>query len=191
MVGQVLRHLRARPALEVGRRADNGHAHIRTDAHGDHVLGHLLAQAHACVVALRDDVGQAIVDDDLDMDVRIGPQQLRYGGPQDRLRGVLAGRDANGPGRLLAQLAQGGERRIDIVKARTDGLKQALAGLCRSDAARRAREQPDAMPLFQSAHRVTERRGRNAKLRRRLGEAALARHGNKGRQVVEVFPGHL
>ena len=48
---------------EIGRRADDRHAHVRADAHGDHVLGHLLAEANAGVVALGDDVGQAVVDD--------------------------------------------------------------------------------------------------------------------------------
>ena len=74
---QVLRLLRLWPLREVGRRADDRHAHVRPDAHGDHVLRHLLAEPHARVVALGDDVGQAIVDDDLDLDVRIVRQELR------------------------------------------------------------------------------------------------------------------
>ena len=46
---------------------------LRPDAHGDHVLRHLLADSHAGVETLGDDVGQAIVDDDLDFDVRVVP----------------------------------------------------------------------------------------------------------------------
>ena len=71
---------------EVGRATDDRHAHVRPDAHGDHVLGHLLAEANAGVVALGHDVGQAVVDDDLDLDVRILRQELRQRGPEDRDR---------------------------------------------------------------------------------------------------------
>ena len=110
--------LRLRPLGEVGRRADDRHAHVRPDAHGDHVLGHLLAEAHAGVVALGDDVGQAVVDDDLDLDVRIVRQEPSQGRPEDRVGRVLAGRDADGAGGLLAQLAQRRQLGLDLVEAR-------------------------------------------------------------------------
>ena len=54
---------RPRPSRKVGGRAHDGHAQVRPDAHGDHVLCHLLAEADAGVVALGHDVGQAVVDD--------------------------------------------------------------------------------------------------------------------------------
>ena len=38
-----------RPLREIGRRADDRHAHVRPDAHGDHVLRDLLAEPHAGV----------------------------------------------------------------------------------------------------------------------------------------------
>ena len=87
---QVLRPLRFRPLREIRRRADDRHAHVGPDAHGDHVLRHLLAGAHAGVVTLGDDVGQAVVDDDLDLDVRILPQEFRKFRPQDRVDRMLA-----------------------------------------------------------------------------------------------------
>jgi hypothetical protein len=64
---------RARPLLprEVGRRTDERHPEIRPDANSDHVLVHLLAKAHAGIVALGHDVGQAVVIGDLDSDIRI------------------------------------------------------------------------------------------------------------------------
>ena len=113
-------------------------------AHGDHVLGHVLAEAHACVKPLRDDVGQAVVDDDLDLDVGIARKELRQSRPEDRLGGVLAGGDPDGAGGLLAQLAQRRQLGVDLVEARTDAAKQALAGLGRGHAAGRAGQQPIA-----------------------------------------------
>ena len=75
MPDQLLRRLWLRPLLEVGRRTDHGHAQVGPDAHRDHVLGDLLAAAHARVEALGDDVSQAVVDNDLDLDVRIAAQE--------------------------------------------------------------------------------------------------------------------
>jgi hypothetical protein len=71
----------------------------------DHILCHLLAEADARIVALRDDVGQAIVDDELDLDVRIARQQLRQCRPEDRFGRMLAGRDADRAGGLVPQFA--------------------------------------------------------------------------------------
>jgi hypothetical protein len=68
---QVVRVLRLRASGEMERRADNPHAKVGTDANRNHVLCHLLAETNAGVVALRDDVGQAIVDVEFDLDVGI------------------------------------------------------------------------------------------------------------------------
>ena len=97
--GQVLRRLWPCPFGEIGRRADDRRAHVRPDAHGDHVLRHHLAGANAGVEALGDDVGQAVVDHDLHLDVRIVRQKFRQRGPQDRPCRVLVRRDADGAGR--------------------------------------------------------------------------------------------
>ena len=68
---QVPRLLRLGSILEIRRRADNRHAVVGADAHGDHVLRNLLAAPNAGVEALSDDIRQAIVDDDLDFDFGI------------------------------------------------------------------------------------------------------------------------
>jgi hypothetical protein len=82
MGGQVLRRLRLRVAGEIGRGTDDRHAEVRPDAHGDHVPGDLLPEPHAGVEALGDDVGEAIVDRDLHLHLRIGGKQPGQGGPQ-------------------------------------------------------------------------------------------------------------
>ena len=71
---EVLRGLRRRVLLEIRRRADDSHTHVRPDPHGDHVFGHLLATAHAGVVLLSHDVSEAIVDNDFDVDVWVFSQ---------------------------------------------------------------------------------------------------------------------
>ena len=64
--------------------------------------------------------------------------------------------------------------------------RQPLAGLRWNDAARRAGQEPDSEPPFQSTDRMAERRGRNAELSRSAGEAAFLCDGPKGDQRVEV-----
>ena len=117
---QVLRLLRLRPCLEIRRRSDDRHAHVRSDPHGDHVLGDLLAHPHPGVVALGHDVGQAVVDDDLDLDVRVPPQKLHELGPKDGVGRIFRRGNPNGPGGLFAKLAQGRQLGVDLLKARTE-----------------------------------------------------------------------
>ena len=63
--------------------ATTSHAEVRSDAHRDHVLGNLFAEAHTGVVTLRDDIGEAIIDVDLDPDIGIVRQKFHELWPQD------------------------------------------------------------------------------------------------------------
>jgi hypothetical protein len=58
----------------------------------------LFAAAHAGIEALRDDVGQAIVDDDLDFDLRIALQEFRQLRQKDGVGGIFRRRDAQRAG---------------------------------------------------------------------------------------------
>ena len=98
--------------------------------------------------------------------------------------------DADGAGGLVAQLAQRGHFRLDLVKAWPRGAQQALPRLGRRDAAGGAGQQPQAKPFLKSTHGVAQGRLRNTKLRRRLGEAALLRDREEGEKIVEVFARH-
>ena len=80
MSRQVLRCLWLGPLRKIRGRADDRHAHVRPDAHGDHALRDLLAPPYAGVKSLRDDVCEAVVDRHFDMDVRILGQQLAESG---------------------------------------------------------------------------------------------------------------
>jgi len=62
---------------EIRSRSNDRPAHLRPDADGNHVLGDLFPAPYACVVTLRDDVDESIVDGDLDMDVGVLRQELR------------------------------------------------------------------------------------------------------------------
>ena len=93
---KILRRLRPRSLCKIGRRANNRHAHVRSDAHRDHVFCNLFAEADAGVITLCDDVCQAVVDNDLDVNVGVLRQDLRQCRPKNGLGRVLARRDPNG-----------------------------------------------------------------------------------------------
>ena len=166
-------------------------AHVRPDTHRDHVLRHLLAAAHTGVETLGDDIGQAIVDDDLDFDVRILPQQLREFRPEDRVGGIVCGRDPNGAGGLLPKFAQSLEPGLDLLEPRADGVKQAFARLRWRDAACGAGQQPKAEPFLEAANGVAERRLRHAQLRCGPRETAFVPDGQEGQQVIQIAALHL
>ncbi len=69
--GEILRSIRSRVTREILGTADNRHAHVQPHAHSDHVLGDVGARAYADVEALGNDVGEAVVAADLDLDVGV------------------------------------------------------------------------------------------------------------------------
>ncbi len=159
---------------KIRRRTDDGHAHVRPDPHRDHVLGDLLAAAHTGVVAFRDDIGQAVVDIDLDLDspgIRAEASQVSV--KEWRLRRILGARDPDGAGGLVAKVTHGGKLGVDLLEARTNVLKQAFARLRGCDAARGAGQQPNAEARFKFANGVAERRLRHAELRCGFRETAF------------------
>ena len=60
VVGQVLWLLWWGSLREIRPGADDRHTHVRADTNCNHVLRHLLAETHTCVIPLSDDVGQTV-----------------------------------------------------------------------------------------------------------------------------------
>jgi hypothetical protein len=190
VAGQILRHLRRRALCEIRRRGHRQHSHVRSDAHRDHVLRDLLAKADAGVVPVRDNIRQGVVDDEFDIDVGVVRQEFLKLRPEDRVRRMLGGRDADVAGRLVAKFAQRGQLGVDFRKARGQRLQQALAGFSRGHAPRGAGQQPQAQACLESANDLAQRRLRHPELGRGLGEAAFAGDGDEGDEVVVVLAGH-
>ncbi len=69
--GQILRCHGPCSVREIRRRSNDCKLQIPADRYGYHVLIHLLAQSHAGVVAVGDDILKSVVADDFDIDVRI------------------------------------------------------------------------------------------------------------------------
>src|SRR5262249_14279808 len=119
-------------------------------------LGHLTPAAPSPLTSSPDDIAQAIIDDDLDLDVWIRGQQLRELRQKDRVGSVFCRGDANDAGGLLAQITHGRKFCVDLLKARSNALKQALACLRLLAAERWAGEQSHAEARLELADGVTE-----------------------------------
>ncbi len=166
------------------------HAQVRPDADRDHIPRDLFAQAHAGVELAGDDVDQAGFDNQLHLDVGIIRQQPLKRGPEDRLRRVLAGVDADRAGGLVPQLAEPSELGLDLVESRAQGLDQALARLRGRDAAGGAGQEPQSETGLEPANGVAQGRLRRAESGRGPGEAALLGDGQERHQVAKLVPAH-
>ncbi|VUM31737.1 hypothetical protein PGKDCPLP_04495 [Stenotrophomonas maltophilia] len=190
VVGQVVRMPWHHMLAEVAGRTDHAHAQRRADRHGDHVARQPFAEADADVVALGDDVGQAVVCSQFHLQVRILLQQWRQPRPGDVFGGMAGGIDADGAGRAFAVLGQCGQFVLDLGQARGEGLEQARTGFGGGHAAGGAGQQAHAKALFQAAHGMAERGLGDTQLGGGPGEATFAGNVDEGLQVVEVFTGH-
>jgi len=116
---------------------------------------------------------QAVVNNDLDFDVRILREQFREFRQENGVGCVFGRSDPDRASRPFTQVAHRRDLSVDLVEARADGLEQALACLRWRHAAGGTGEKPHPETRLKLANGVTERRLRDAELRGRPCEAAL------------------
>ena len=103
---------------------------------------------------------------------------------------MLARRDADGAGRLLAKLAERRQLSADLVERRAERAQQPFAGLGGGDAPRGPAQQADAEPFLQPADGEAQRRLGGAELRRGPREAALLGDRDEGVEVGQLLASH-
>src|SRR5690606_3020379 len=104
MVGEVPGALRQRSVGKVSGRADHRHAHVGANAGSDHAFGNVFAQSHARVKAVGGNVDEAVVTTDFHRDVRVFRKEFVEHGPDDHLKHVINGIDADTAGGRVAQV---------------------------------------------------------------------------------------
>ncbi|MNC01754.1 hypothetical protein D3C75_491090 [compost metagenome] len=176
--------------LEVVGRSHHHQPPIRPDPDRDHVLAERLAQPDAGVEALFHHVGEAVIDVELQCDVRILGEEPGKARADDGLHRIVRAGEPQGSGRAIAQIPQCLHTGADGLEVRCDGAHQALARLGRGNVARGPGQQPDAQALLQQPHGVAERRGRHPQANSCLGEALLLCHHQEGLQVVGLHAAH-
>ena len=87
-----------------------------------HVLGDLLTEAHASVIAFADDVLQTVVHVQFEPDVGILVEKGSKPRPYVAVDLVVAGGQPDGARRLVSKCVEPIKRRSDLVEKRTDAL---------------------------------------------------------------------
>lgn len=190
MRGQVLWPLRRPVAGEVFWRSDDNQPHVGADGNRNHPLGDVLPETDTRIEALGHDVGQSVVDADLQPDVWILTQQRGQFRYQDRVGRVVAAGDADGAAGFVPYLTEGRQRRLHLVDVQSRRGQEALAGLGRRDAAGRPAEQSQPEALLEAAERVAQGRLRYAHPSGRFREAPLPRHGEERENIAQIIAPH-
>jgi hypothetical protein len=151
----------------------------------------LLTAANTSVEALGDNIRQPVVDNDLDLDVRIFSKELCNLGQKDRVRRIFGSCDPNSARGLLSKFAHGGQLGVDFLNSWGDGADQAFARLGQRNAARRSGQKANAKPRLELTDGLAQRRLRDAKLRCRFRKALLSRYRDKGPEVIQTPALHL
>ncbi|KAG1167510.1 hypothetical protein G6F35_017711 [Rhizopus arrhizus] len=131
MIDQIVRRRRRRIPGEIPLCADQRKTLVGTDPYRDHVLRKLFAEAHARVVAIGRDVGEAVVADQFDLDIRVVHKKFGQLGPEDGPDRIVGRGDAHGPGRLVSEFAQCLDLCVDLGHLGRDVLVQAFTCLGR------------------------------------------------------------
>ncbi len=141
---------------KVPLRAHDGEANVRTDLNGDHILRNRFAKPDSGIELLGHEVDKAIVDTQLDLDIRIFGQKLFQLGSENRPARIVRCGEANGAPRAATEIRQSGHLRVDFLQARRNDVKEPLAYFSRRDGTRISREQSSAEPLLQRTNCVTD-----------------------------------
>ena len=80
--------------LEIRRRADDGVSLWPPKRNRDHVAGHEIGHPHTEIETLGDDVDQPPLRDEIDMHLRIAPEELQHQRREDLARRRGEGVDA-------------------------------------------------------------------------------------------------
>jgi hypothetical protein len=156
MTCQVLRQTWPFSIAEIAGRRHDCRSDIRTDPNRDHVLCHHLTQPDSGIELGRDNIGQAIIDGHLRLDVGVFGKNLGQSRHQNHPSRIIGRRDSNRSGRLVPQFGQSRQFLIDLLEFGPDFFEQPLADLSRRHAARGAVQQPHPESFFQAANELAE-----------------------------------
>ena len=141
--------------LEIGGRRRRGEPlDARSDRNCDHVLLQPLVVADAGVATRSQHVDEAVLGDDLHLDVGIGGEEAGQDGGQHQAGGADRHIETERARQPVAKAVHHVERRFHLAERGGQPVDQPGACLGRRDAAGGAVEQPDAQPRFEATHRL-------------------------------------
>jgi len=187
---EVLRAFRGAVAREVVGRPHHYEAERLREPHLHHVALDRLAEPHPCVVPLRHDVHEAIVDRDFDFDARMAGAKRGNHGVDDEGDGHARHRQPHATDdfpRLSRRLAQRDERKP---QRRTRTLHEPPPRLRHRHAPGRAGQKHHAKLLLELSDRLADRGPGDTELARRAAETAQACHREECLKLRERSGAH-
>lgn len=183
---QVFRCVQRRRACQVVGRGHGDHRLRCPQRHGDHVTLQGLAQADTGVEACADDVAQAIVQGDIQGDVRVMREKRRHMGFDQRGVGHVGAVDFQRAIRAAGGVVYLLHREANLLQGRGQGVEQLAARLGQRHAACGAVEQAHAQLRFELLDGLGHRRGRDLHLGRRPREVHMTGHAFERDQGWQV-----
>ncbi len=156
----------------------------------DHVDRHEVGATDAEVEAARDDVHQAALCDDVDVDLRVRAQERQDEPREDLPRRCREGVDAQCARRRGLLRARNVHRLMNVPHGGRDLRDELLACLRQGDASRRPVEKPYAERALQLSDRIAERGGGNPEFKRSRAELAPAGDHENGVQFDQAALHH-
>ena len=186
MAGQLLWRGWQPKAAEIVVGCHHGHRSFAGQLEGHHVLGDVVDGAHTEVEAFGDHVHHVVVDDHLDVHVRVIAQKTPYGRIQKVPGRVFCAVDAQPAADGLAEVIQRIDAALDAVEHGRDVFEQLLPRLGGGHGPCRAVDQPDAQPFFQLGHAVAECRGLDVQHPGGPAVVTLPDDLGEGVEIVEI-----
>ncbi len=162
-----------------------------TAARAERRVAHRLEQAsQRGVDPLGDEIDDARREHHLDLDARVGGDELRDDLGDDQHAEIGDRRDAEEAGRLFVALWQVVHRSLERRELGPDARVERSARRAQLDAAGRAVDQADAEIAFERRDRAAHRRLRHPEVERRRGEPAALGDGGEDAKAVEIHRSH-
>src|ERR1041385_5902238 len=179
VVGEVTRRGRLWVRLEIAWRAHNGRPGVLGYAERYHVPLDEFPEMDAGVEAAGHEVDAAFIGRNVEHDVRVLARELSQLGCEHRRGGNGRHDQPHASCRPVPQPRDQVHGSPNVAQRWAQTREELFSGVCRRNAARRAREQLYAEPLFQPLDRVAERRGSHTKTVGRPGEAPFLGYGKE------------
>lgn len=175
---------------EEGRRSDNDKLLWRCQPDGDHVLLNDMAKANSCIESLLDDVDQAVLAYEFQLDVRIHIQEVRqqsiHEQGQTRPRDVDAQPATDFPSQTASRIQAGCQHFYGWARVR----QEAFSRFRQADTPGCPGKKRRTDSIFKATYCLTYRRGRHAEAPCSSTKAPQLCDGQKHHQSVKMRPLH-
>jgi hypothetical protein len=172
------------------RRGHRNLAHVPAQLYADEILLNHLTKRETYVKAASHEIGNRIIDQDIELDLWMGLMELR----QDRVhKGSKCDPQAPNPDdpcRSVTKVRDVHQSSVKLGQGRSSPQQQPLTSLGQGDTAGCAMEKPDPEAFLEGTDDLAQRRGGQPKHFSRFRKAALLGNGDKRSKISVPVGSH-